>query len=308
MPRTTGRNLLNLPVFILLASVFLHASFAHAWGNEGHRIINRLAAANLPADVPAFLHSEAAINEIEYLGPEPDRWRSPAEPELNAVQSPEHFLNFEPADALGTLPHRRLDFEAMAFAAGQRPEKIGLPPWEAIEVWERLKAALREYRGLSVAHQDTRAVEQAAIFYAGWLGHYVGDASQPLHTTIQYNGWIGPNPNGYTTAHTIHWQFEGPFVGANLHAVDIQPRMTPAHALEGDVFTDYVAYLRQTSKYIEKVYQLEKVGGFEGQGSQESRDFTADRLAAGASMLRDMIYSAWLQSGNPVPDPHASGK
>jgi hypothetical protein len=224
------------------------------------------------------------------------------------VQSPEHFLNFEPADALGTLPHRRLDFEAMAFAAGQRPEKIGLQPWEAIEVWERLKAALREYRGLSVAHQDTRAVEQAAIFYAGWLGHYVGDASQPLHTTIQYNGWIGPNPNGYSTAHTIHWQFEGPFVGANLHAVDIQPRMTPAHALEGDVFTDYVAYLRQTSKYIEKVYQLEKVGGFEGQGSQESRDFTADRLAAGASMLRDLIYSAWLQSGNPVPDPHASGK
>jgi hypothetical protein len=307
MPRTTGRNLFNLPVFILLASVFLHASFAHAWGNEGHRIINRLAAANLPADVPAFLHSEAAINEIEYLGPEPDRWRSPAEPELNAVQSPEHFLNFEPADALGTLPHRRPDFEAMAFAAGQRPEKIGLQPWEATEVWERLKAALREYRGLSGAHQDTRAVEQAAIFYAGWLGHYVGDASQPLHTTIQYNGWIGPNPNGYTTAHTIHWQFEGPFVGANLHAADIQPRMTPAHALEGDVFPDYVAYLRQTSKFIEKVYQLEKVGGFEGQGSQESRDFTADRLAAGASMLRDMIYSAWLQSNNPVPDPHASG-
>ena len=110
-------------------------------------------------------------------------------------------------------------------------------------------------------------MEQAAIFYAGWLGHYVGDASQPLHTTVQYNGWTGPNPNGYTTAHTIHWQFEGPFVGANLHASDIQPRMTPAHAIEGDVFTDYMAYLRQTSKYIEKVYQLEKNGGFEGQGT-----------------------------------------
>ena len=151
-------------------------------------------------------------------------------------------------------------------------------------------------------------MEQAAIFYAGWLGHYVGDASQPLHTTVQYNGWTGPNPNGYTTAHTIHWQFEGPFVGANLHASDIQPRMTPAHALEGDVFADYIAYLRQTSKLIEKVYQLEKTGGFEGRGTQESRDFTADRLAVGASMLRDMIYSAWLQSGNPVPDPFSSSK
>jgi S1/P1 nuclease len=308
MIRTTARNLLTLPVFIVLASVFLHAPFAYAWGNEGHRIINRLAAANLPVDVPAFFHSDAAINEIEYLGPEPDRWRSPAEPELNAAQAPEHFIDLEPADALGTLPRRRLDFEAMVFAAGQRPEKIGLQPWEATEVWERLKAALREYRHLTAAHQDTHAVEQAAIFYAGWLGHYVGDASQPLHTTVQYNGWTGPNPNGYTTSHTIHWQFEGPFVGANLHAADIQPRMTPVHVIEGDIFAEYMAYLRQTSKYVEKVYQLEKVGGFEGQGTQESRDFTADRLAAGANMLRDMIYSAWMQSGNPVADPYAPSK
>jgi hypothetical protein len=224
------------------------------------------------------------------------------------VQAPEHFIDLELADALGPLPHRRFDFEAAAFAAGQRPDKIGLQPWQATEVWERLKAALREYRSLSAAHQDTRAVEQAAIFYAGWLGHYVGDASQPLHTTIQYNGWTGPNPNGYTTAHTIHWQFEGPFVGANLHASDVQPRMTAVHPLEGDVFEDYLSYIRQSSKHVEKVYQLEKTGGFEGQGTPESRDFTANRLAAGASMLRDMVYSAWIQSGNPVPNPHFPAK
>jgi hypothetical protein len=304
--RQTSAGNTALPVFILLASAFLHAPFACAWGNEGHRIINRLAITNLPADCPAFLRSAAAIDEIEYLGPEPDRWRSPGEPELNAAQAPEHFINLELADALGPLPRRRFDFEAEAFAAGQRPEKIGLQPWEATEVWERLKAALREYRRLSAAHQDTREVEQAAIFYAGWLGHYVGDAAQPLHTTVQYNGWTGPNPNGYSTAHTIHWQFEGPFVGANLHASDVQPRMTPMHPFEGDVFADYIAYLRQSSKSVEKVYQLEKIGGFVGQGTQESRDFTADRLAAGASMLRDMIYSAWIQSGNPVADPYKS--
>ena len=306
MFQTSMRNTLTAPVFIVLASILLHASFAHAWGNEGHRIINRLALANLPGDVPAFLRSEAAKKEIEYLGPEPDRWRSSGEPELNAAQAPEHFIDLEPADSLGPLPHRRLDFEAAVFASGQRPEKIGLQPWEATEVWERLKAALREYRNLAAAHQDTHAAEQVAIFYAGWLGHYVGDASQPLHTTVQYNGWTRANPNGYTTDHKIHWQFEGPFVSANLHASDVQPRMTPAHTIEGDVFADYVTYLRQTSKCVEKVYQLEKVGGFEGQGTQESRDFTADRLAAAASKLRDMIYAAWIQSGYPVPDPHAT--
>jgi hypothetical protein len=278
---------------------------AHAWGNEGHRMINRLAASNLPADVPAFLRSEAALNEVEYLGPEPDRWRSPAEPELVAAQAPEHFINLEPADALGPLPRKRLDFEAKIFAAGQRPEKIGLQPWETTEVWERLKAAMRQYRVQTAKHEDTRPVEQAILFYAGWLGHYVGDGSMPLHATIQYNGWTGPNPNGYTTAHQIHYQVESPFVAANMHAPDVKAKMTPATAIDGDMFDAYVAYLRHTATYVEQVYKLEKAGGFIGAGSAESREFTAERLAAGASMLRDMIYSAWIDSGVPVPDPYA---
>jgi S1/P1 Nuclease len=278
---------------------------ARAWGNEGHRLINRLAASTLPAGVPAFLRSDAAVNEIEYLGPEPDRWRSAAEPELSAAQAPEHFIDLEPADALGPLPRQRLDFEAKVFAAGERPEKIGLQPWETTEVWERLKATLREYRRLVAAGQDTRGVEAAAIFYAGWLGHYVGDGSQPLHTTIRYNGWVGPNPNNYTTGHQIHWQFEGPFVAANLHEPEVRAKMTEAKAIDGDPFASYVAYLRLSATYVEKVYQLEKAGGFVGAGTAESREFTAERLAAGASMLRDMIYTAWLESAKPVPDPYA---
>ena len=289
----------------LVVGLLVQPEPAFAWGNEGHRIINRLAATTLPESVPGFLRSEAAVAEIEYLGPEPDRWRSRAEPELSAAQAPEHFIDLEPADALGPLPRNRLDFEAKVFAAGQRPEKIGLQPWEATEVWERLKAALREYRTLSAAGKSTKEVEAAALFYAGWLGHYVGDASQPLHTTIQYNGWTGPNPNGYTTEHQIHWQFEGPFVAANEHEADVRPMMTAPKVIEGDIFDSYVKYLRQTSTYVEKVYQLEKAGGFVGAGSAESREFTAARLAAGASMLRDMILTAWVDSAQPVPDPYA---
>jgi len=267
--------------------------------------VNKLAASTLPAEVPAFLRSPEATREIEYLGPEPDRWRSPAEPELNAAQAPEHFIDLELADALGPLPRRRLDFEAKVFASGQQPEKIGLQPWQATEIWERLKAALRAYRGLAAAKQDTRPVEQAILFYAGWLGHYVGDAAQPLHTTIQYNGWVGPNPNGYTTGHAIHWQFEGPFVDANLHEPEVLAKMTPPKAIDGDVFDAYVAYLRHSQTYVERVYQLEKAGGFVGAGTAQSREFTAERLAAGASMLRDMIYTAWLKSAEPVIDPYA---
>lgn len=278
-----------------------------AWGSEGHRLINKLAASTLPADVPAFLRSQAAISEIEYLGPEPDRWRSRAEPELEAAQAPEHFLDLEPADALGPLPRKRLDFEALVFAHGQRPEKVGLQPWETVEVWQRLKAALREYRHLSADKAanpaDLAAVEQAAIFYAGWLGHYVGDGSQPLHTTINYDGWaLKDNPKGFSTAHGIHWRFEGPFVGANLKEVDVTPKMSAPKVIEGDVFDSYVAYLRHSATMIDAVYAFDKAGAFANTGTPESRAFTAERLAAGASELRDLIYTAWEESAKPVPD------
>ena len=272
---------------------------AWGWGNSGHRTINRLAVESLPKDAPAFLRTPEAAAQIEYLGPEPDRWRNQAEPELVAAQAPEHFIDLELADALGRLPHRRLDFEAMAFAAGQRPEKIGLQPWQTVEVWERLKSAFREWRQAKPGSPDQKGAEQAVLFYAGWLGHYVGDGAQPLHTSVNYNGWVGANPNGYTTAHKIHWQFEGPFVDANIPPADVRAHMKPPSRIQGDIFDAYLSYLRETATYVEKVYELEKAGGWEGKGSPQSRDFAATRVAAGAAELRDLIEEAWLRSGDP---------
>ncbi|HTV82456.1 MAG TPA: TonB family protein [Acidobacteriaceae bacterium] len=301
-------RLLAILLFLPLAAVPL----SFAWGSKGHTMINHLAVEALPDSVPAFLRSPAAIDEITYLGPEPDRWRSPAEPELDAAQAPDHFIDLELADLLGTLPRERYQYIAALYAYGlthpklaseMQPDRIGFQPYITEEVWERLKSAMRDYRQLSAARQDTRPVEAAIIFYAGWLGHYVGDGSQPLHTTIEYNGWVGPNPNGYTTDHQIHWQFETRFVNDAINISDVQPLMTPLQPI-GDEWTDYLAYLRHTNSYVDEVYQLYKEHGFDGTGTPESRHFTAERLAAGASMLRDLIVAAWVKSAEPVPEWH----
>ena len=83
------------------------AQQGRAWGSDGHMLINRLAGEILPASVPAFLRSKAGLDALEYYGPEPDRWRSSAEPELDAAQAPEHFIDLEYADLVGKLPRRR---------------------------------------------------------------------------------------------------------------------------------------------------------------------------------------------------------
>jgi hypothetical protein len=280
---------------------------AFAWGSKGHEMVNWLAWKHLPRELPAFLRSATVGDEIEFLGPEPDRWRSPQEPELASEQGPEHFINLELADRIGPLPRQRWQFVHALYGYGERnpdeaaqmlPEKVGLQPWQATEVEERLQAAFRTWREEKAKHRDTRPVEASIIFYMGWLGHYVADGSQPLHTSIHYNGWVGTNPHGYTTVHSIHSIFETDFVNANIDEDDLKGRIKKPQSL-ADVFEDYVAYLRQSNALVEKTYQLEKAGGFEGKGSSESRKFTEDRLAAAVTMLDSLWLTAWENSAKP---------
>jgi hypothetical protein len=182
-------------------------------------------------------------------------------------------------------------------------EHVGLQPYITLEIFGRLKAAFREYRHLRQQHKPTAPVEHAIVFYAGWLGHYVADGSQPLHTTIQYNGWVGPNPNNYTTQHKIHALFETTYVEANLTAQDFASQVhSPEHLT--DPFRQYITYLRESNAKVETVYALEKAGGFTGQGTPEARAFTLQRLSAGSQMLLNLWYTAWQDSAINPEQPH----
>ena len=321
MPRAEERTSLGLGTraerfqrgaisLALIVLVLAQSEAAVAWGNEGHVAINRVAAEKIPASMPRFLRR--AVAEIAYLGPEPDRWRSPSEFALKNAQEADHFIDLERVAWLDPLPQGRYEFYRKLYEKRAAtpatdhpddylPERVGLQPYITMEVYGRLKAAFREYRQRQAAHQPTQAVQQAIIFYAGWLGHYVADASQPLHTTIQYNGWVGPNPNGYTTEHKIHGQFESTYVAANITAKDFAGLVKSPERLD-DPFARYVAYLRESNGMVEKVYALEKAGGFTGKGSPEAFDFTTHRLAAGSQMLLDLWYTAWMESAVPVPE------
>jgi hypothetical protein len=297
----------------LIVFVLVQSNAAFAWGNEGHTYINRVAADRIPTSMPRFLHR--AVVEIAYLGPEPDSWRSPTEFSLKNAQEPDHFIDLERVAWLDPLPQGRYEFYRKLYEKRASttdhpddylPEHVGLQPYITMEIYGRLKAAFREYRQRLAGHQPTQAVQQTIIFYAGWLGHYVADGSQPLHTTIQYNGWVGPNPNGYTTEHTIHAQFETAYVlAANITPKDFSTIVKAPEKL-ADPFADYVAYLRQSNTLVEQVYSLEKAGGFNGKGSPEAFDFTTKRLAAGSQMLVNLWYTAWLESAVPVLEHAAS--
>jgi hypothetical protein len=286
---------------LIVAVAVLLPTLASGWGDVGHTTINRVAAEKIPAGMPLFL--KTAASRIAWLGPEPDRWRSNLEKPLNDAQAPDHFIDLEFVDWLQPLPVDRYRFiQAVYEYRAQHPhsdvpapEKIGFQPYITIEIFDRLKVAFREYRHAQAGQGSKADAEADAIFYAGWLGHYVGDGSNPMHTSIQYNGWVGPNPKGFSTAHDVHAKMETVFVNANPEVARIADLVGKPRHLDHP-FEDYIAYLRESQSRIERAYQFEKAGGFDGRGSAESREFIRQQLGRGAQMLLNLWYTAWVDS------------
>jgi hypothetical protein len=293
-----------------------------AWSNRGHRAINLIAAESFPAQMPAFIRSPAAIREISYLGPEPDRWRPEIAPELSSASSPDHVFRLELGEQLGTLPRRRYDFlhdleqlhslhkETADTLTSQR---IGTLPWQSLEIFERLVAAFHSYRIVTgefpaqpyvdmapMNKEDRPEVEASVIFYAGWLGHYIGDVSMPLHDTVNLAGWVQKdNPHNYTTGNSIHHRLEAVADAAleagKLNPKTIEQQVTPARHLD-DPFVDILQFVKIENGHQEEVYKIDQHRGITGTGSPELDRFMESRMAEGGSMLRDLIYTAWIDS------------
>jgi len=270
------------------------------WGEDGHRMAARAAAQALPSDIPGFFIDAGA--QLVYLDPEPDRWRARSLREMDQAFSYDHYIDLEnvPAGALDAPD--RWTFVRRLYEAGiERPERdVGFLPYRIVELYQRLVTEWRLWR----AERDPQRrdwIQQRIVNDAGILGHYVTDAANPHHSTIHFNGWNAgaPNPEGYTTDRTFHARFESDFVRAHVRYEDVRDRVpSAARNLAGAARPAVLAEIRESNDAVIPLYRLDKEVGFDPAGPlrARTRDFAADRLAAGAAMLRDLWWSAWVES------------
>jgi hypothetical protein len=315
--------------FILALPALLSASpLAQAWDYEGHRVVNQLALASLPTNFPAFVRMPEAAERIAFLAGEPDRWRNGDVP-LQHCQEPEHFMDVEELDQLGLkidmLPIFRYDFASEVAAArkahpefnrsGEDPAHkyvwIGLLPWVVTENYDKLKSGfscLKAFEENGGTPEEIANAQANIVYVMGVMGHHVGDASQPLHTTIHHHGWVGENPHGYSTRSSFHGWIDGGYFakigGANTNGM--LAKLRPAQlvhikdrvAKPEEMFQTVVMFLQDQHKLVEPLYQLDKDGKLSGEGEKglEGRAFLEGQLMKSGQMLGDIWYSAWQQA------------
>jgi len=268
------------------------------WGASGHEMAARAALTVLPPELPAFFRD--AGEQLVYLDPEPDRWRSADRAEMRAAWAPDHYINLENVPATALDAADRYAYMAALGAAGvERPEQSGFLPFAIVERYQRLSTEWRLWRSESDPTRR-RWIEERIVNDAGILGHFVTDGSQPQHVTIHYNGWAAdaPNPNGFTTDRTFHARFETDFVNAFVRQSDVTSRVAPPLSVAHRARAAVLSYLRSTQERVEDLYRLDRDVGFDPDGPTrpETIGFAADRLADGAQMLTVLWISAWEES------------
>lgn len=194
-----------LKSFVLL---LLFSTHAFAWGNRGHHTVCE-AATYLVKDAKLREFMIARSNMMGHLCNIPDiYWRSLA-PEQTALGNPTHFIDLEIIDLkIANVP---LDYRALVKAYEGTENKMkpgtkiksfvaefGSLWWRADQFSRRAVDAGLELKKTVPPHtsaeQQDRELPYNQAFYQmftslGLMGHYVGDASMPYHTTYDYDGY-----------------------------------------------------------------------------------------------------------------------
>ncbi len=296
-----------LACLVLLVCLWMiQPSGARGWGFHGHALSGRIAAMKLPVDMPGFFRR--SVDQLSYLNPEPDRWKERAEADIDkatTAASIDHYIDLEYVPAGAFNAPTRYDFGLEMIKAGRKATDAGFAPYRMLELFQRVRIEFRLWR---VEQNRTRRgwIEQRIINDAGLLGHYLSDGANPHHTSIHHNGWVGANPNGYTVfsrERGFHFRFEDEFVGSRIQINDVLPLVSGNARVLDKTRDEIIAYLRRSHARLEELYILDKREAFSATTTSiDHKKFAAARLAAGAEMLRDLWWTAWVTSTVP-PNP-----
>ncbi|HCX23026.1 MAG: S1/P1 Nuclease [Flammeovirgaceae bacterium] len=282
----------RLMSIVLIMMVF---TVCYGWGFYAHERINRMAVFTLPPEMIKFYK-----HNIQYLTEKavnPDKRRY-----IMKEEAARHYIDLDVYgdSALYTMP--RYWNDAVEKYTEDTLQAYGIVPWHINLVKYQLTQAML-----------SRDIDRI-LRYSADIGHYIGDANVPLHTTENYNGQL-------TGQYGIHgfWESRLPelffeeydlFVGKAEYIDNTQLEAWSAveHA---HLALDSV--LRFEKELAEK-FAEDKKYSFEERGAMTVRVYSYEfseeyhemlngmverQMRRAIKMVGDFWFTAWVDAGQP---------
>lgn len=326
-----------------------------AWGERGHQAICKTAAHTLARELGYGSKQERSLGRfferwnmaLGHLCNIPDiQWRDEDAEVVKEFHAPLHFFNIE--IFLGPLKMREEDaqkirelpktykallqkFEAKPSALDARPIdvlKAGVAPWRVGQIYDLMRESLSRLRP---GKQDQTKEARDFLIQSGIMGHYVGDLSQPLHVTLDYDGVVEGQGGIHTYFESEVLNTYDAFFEADLEvrvqgksfqdelrrALRINESKNPTAwalnlAAESYQKKDSILELDQKASLLKrgsrKILNRDKVERPQMAERKNPRDplvkrayrqVHLDQLAVAAFLLKEIIFRAWVESGKP---------
>ena len=250
------------------------------WGGPTHHYIARNYSQHLPASIDGLRAYDAVVDQ-KVTDPDTRKASTPGE-EFR------HYLDIDdyPEFASGTLTHDRASLEAQ-YGAGLVLDR-GVLPWAVGEVMTTLT---QQFRG--------RQWSAAATTIAD-LCHYVGDATQPLHCTGNYDGQMTGNGG-------IHARYESVMMADHLGELHTSPATVTYYTNSVDTmfgiitasWTDVTPILEADDRALSASAGQYNATYYASLWTS-TRELTRERIDAATLATASFVYTAWMNAGQPV--------
>lgn len=286
-------------VFILAVATFYSLTVSHKrWGFFGHKQINRTAVFTLPPEMVSFYKHH--IDYITNHAVDPDKRRYAVEGEAQR-----HYIDIDHYAQNGQDPFELVPQKWKAAVEKFTEDTLqayGIVPWHIEVMVNRLTQAFKD-----------RDVEKILRTSAD-LGHYIGDAHVPLHTTENYNGqltgqkgihgfWESRVPELFATEYNF-------FVGKATYVKNVNEFAWNA-VKESHWQVDTVL---RFEKELNATFDADKKYTYENRGRTLVQVYSEEYSRQYSNMLNNMVerkmrkaivavgslwYTAWVNAGQP---------
>jgi hypothetical protein len=269
---------------LMFALVALSSAPAWAWDARTHRLIARLAIDALPQN-PLKRIFELHDAELQQDAVAPDEILRPRYGKVEAIR---HYIDLEyyGPDPIAQLKPDRATMER-EFGA-RTLEASGTLPWTIDEIAQQVEQAW------------SKSECAQAIELSGYLAHYIGDASQPLHTTRYYDG--------FAQDRGMHARLEG---AADRSVNEVEELARPQVHLKtiDSVWSSTLVELDHSHALVAATMDSDRAART-ATGAKHGDDFdralmhgemamVAQQVAAAASTLASVWLFEWNRAGNP---------
>lgn len=287
-------------VITTLLLVVLPVTAAPPWGFFAHRRINELAVYTLPPELFGFYKKHIEFIKEHAVDPDKRRYGVKGEAERHFIDADHYCKGIPRCNPFLYLPKRWN--VAVDKLTEDTLRAYGIVPWHIEKMQLRLIRAFEERDVQKILRLSTE------------LGHYIGDAHVPLHTTENYNGQftdqVGIHGFWESRIPELYHQDYDFFVGKAVYIAG--PLETAWSVVEHSHWgVDSVLSFEQM---LNDRFQADRKYSFEQRGRMLMKVYSEEYSRAYQEMLDGQIerrmresirtigsfwYSAWVDAGQP---------